>query len=60
MNKQMKELRKRIQAGLDGEHERARQGDWDYDVDLWIQCLESVLWQIDWVLANIKNEEEEE
>ena len=60
MNKQMKELRKRVQATLDEENERARQGDWDYEVDLWIECLESVFWQIDWVLANIKNEEEEE
>ena len=58
MNKQMEELRKRILAGLDTEHERAKQGPWDYDVDLWIECLESVLWQIDWVLKNIKDEEE--
>ena len=58
MNKQMKELRKRIQASLDLEHERARQGDWDYDVGAWIECLEGVLLQIDWVQEDIKDEEE--
>ena len=58
MNKQMKELRKRIQASLDLEHERARQGDWDYDVEAWIECLEGVLLQIDWVQEDIKDEEE--
>ena len=60
MNKQMKELRKRVQATLDEENDRARQGDWDYDVDAWIECLEGVLWQMDWVQENIKDEEEEE
>ncbi len=58
MNKQMKEVRKRVQATLDEECKRAKQGPWDYDVDAWIECLEGVLWQIDWVLENIKDEEE--
>ena len=60
MNKQMKELRKRIQTTLDEEDKRARQGDWDYDVDAWIECLEQVVWQIDWIQENIKDGEEEE
>ena len=60
MNKQIKELRRRIQAGLDEEHQRAREGGWDYDVDLWIECLEGVMWQIDWVLKNIEDGDEEE
>ena len=58
MNKQMKELRKRIQATLDEENERFSQADWDYDVEAWIECLEGVLWQMDWVQENIKDEEE--
>mgnify|MGYP003131564033 FL=1 len=60
MNKQMKELRKRLQNGLDTEYRRKRQGGWDYDVDLWIECMESVMWQLDWVVENIEDGDEEE
>jgi len=49
-----------MQNGLDTEYRRKRQGGWDYDVDLWIECMESVMWQIDWVLENIEDGEEEE
>ena len=67
MNKQMKEIRKRVQATLNEEKGRLKQvadnpelGPWDYDVDAWIECLEGVLWQIDWVQEHIKDEEGEE
>ena len=58
MSKQMKRLRKEMQATLDTENERSRYGDWDYDVETWIEVLEMVLGRIDWIQENINDEEE--
>tara|TARA_B100001564_G_scaffold317592_1_gene293673 strand:- start:19 stop:183 length:165 start_codon:yes stop_codon:yes gene_type:complete len=54
----MKRLRKEMQATLDTENERSRYGDWDYDVETWIEVLEMVLGRIDWIQENINDEEE--
>ena len=42
-----KKLREEMQTGLDEEIQRSRDGDWDYDVDTWIEVLEMVLRRID-------------
>ena len=44
----MKKLRMEMQTGLDEEIQRSRDGDWDYDVDTWIEVLEMVLGRIDY------------
>ena len=43
----MKKLRDEMQATLNTEIARSEQGDWDYDVDTWIEVLEMVLRRID-------------